>query len=192
MITKTITVIGCDPEFCPYSKRVKHYDYNDEIKCEHPKRDPYNSVELYEKFGPRPDYEPIGNCGGRGLFPKDCPLNTSTPIIEDGYMLVYIEDYNNKTKLLKEKDAEIARLKTGNNKNAEPCDCPHEHNGCTYSGHCEHRRAPDKDLNGTWLPTCGLKFPENKIVNLKPDKTGDLDDFYKQQSAAARSSNGMA
>ena len=75
---------------------------------------------------------------------------------------------------------------------AEPCDCRHEYNGCTYSGYCKYRRAPDKDLNGTWLPTCGLKFPENKIVNLKPDKTGDLDDFYKQQSAAARNPHGMA
>ena len=116
----------------------------------------------------------------------------TTPIIEDGYMLVYIEDYNNKTKLLKEKDTEIARLKNGNNKNAEPCDCPHERNSCTYSGYCEHRRAPDKDLNGTWFPTCGLKFPENKIINPKSDNTGDLDDFYEQQKAAARSPNGMA
>ena len=90
---------------------------------------------------------------------EDGAFNT-IPVIEDGYMLVYIEDYNNKTKLLKEKDAEIARLKTSNNKNAKPCDCPHERNGCTYSVYCKYRRAPDKDLNGTWLPTCGLKFPE--------------------------------
>ena len=41
----------------------------------------------------------------------------------------------------------------------EPCDCPHEHSGCTFSGCCEHRTSPNKDLNGTWLPTCGIKFP---------------------------------
>lgn len=45
---------------------------------------------------------------------------------------------------------------------SEPCDCPHEENGCHYSGYCEHRKAPDKDLNGTWLPTCGVKFPDRK------------------------------
>ena len=44
----------------------------------------------------------------------------------------------------------------------EPCDCPHEKDGCHFSGYCEHRKAPDKDLNGTWLPTCGLKFPDKK------------------------------
>jgi hypothetical protein len=43
---------------------------------------------------------------------------------------------------------------------SEPCDCPHEDHGCHYEGYCEHRKAPDKDLNGTYLPTCGLKFPD--------------------------------
>lgn len=43
---------------------------------------------------------------------------------------------------------------------SHPCDCPHEDDGCHYSGYCEHRKAPDKDLNGTWLPTCGVKFPD--------------------------------
>lgn len=42
---------------------------------------------------------------------------------------------------------------------SHPCDCPHEMAGCHYSGYCEHRRAPDKDLNGTYLPTYGVKFP---------------------------------
>jgi hypothetical protein len=42
---------------------------------------------------------------------------------------------------------------------SESCDCPHEDNGCHYSGYCEHRRAPNEDLNGTDLPTCGIKFP---------------------------------
>ena len=42
---------------------------------------------------------------------------------------------------------------------SKPCDCPHESDGCHHSGYCEHRKAPDKDLNGTWLPTCGVKFP---------------------------------
>ena len=115
-------------------------------------------------------------------------IDSNIYTVPDGYMLVYIEDYNNKTKLLKEKDAEIAKLKNGNNKNAEPCDCPHERNGCTYSGYCEHHRAPDKDLNGTWLPTCGLKFPEEE----KQNEVGDLDDFYEQQKAAAMSPHGMA
>lgn len=43
-------------------------------------------------------------------------------------------------------------------------DCPHEKDGCHFSGYCEHRKAPDKDLNVTWLPTCGLKFPDEKDV----------------------------
>ena len=114
------------------------------------------------------------------------------PVIGEGYILVSIEDYNNKTKLLREKDAEITRLKINNGKKARPCDCPYERNGCTYSGYCKYRRAPDKDLNGTWLPTCGVRFPEEKTINPNQDETGDLDDFYEQQSAAARSPNGMA
>jgi hypothetical protein len=36
---------------------------------------------------------------------------TTTNEIPEGYMLVSIEDYNNKIKLLKEKDAEIFKLK---------------------------------------------------------------------------------
>jgi len=47
---------------------------------------------------------------------------------------------------------------------SEPCDCPHEKDGCHFSGYCEYRKAPDKDLNGTWLPTCGFKFPDKKNV----------------------------
>lgn len=45
---------------------------------------------------------------------------------------------------------------------SKPCDCPHENNGCHFSGFCKYRKAPDKGLNGTWLPTCGLKFPDKK------------------------------
>lgn len=48
---------------------------------------------------------------------------------------------------------------------SEPCDCPHEKDGCYFSGYCKYRKAPDKDLNGTNLPTCGLKFPGKKKVS---------------------------
>lgn len=49
--------------------------------------------------------------------------------------------------------------------------CPHEQNGCHYEGYCEHRTAPDKELNGTWLPTCRLKAKTIKELHVTcPDR----------------------
>ncbi|MDD5010413.1 MAG: hypothetical protein PHC68_18685 [Syntrophorhabdaceae bacterium] len=62
---------------------------------------------------------------------------------------------------------------------AQPCDCQYELAGCRYKGPCEKRLAPDKDLNGTWIPTCGVKFP-------KSDASEKLKELAKKEPSMAR------
>jgi hypothetical protein len=85
---------------------------------------------------------------------EDCPLKTTPttelcpicnkPLYGTGKTLTSMED---------ERTVHLACMIS------EPCDCPHENSGCHYSGYCKHRKDPDKELNGTCLPTCGVKFP---------------------------------
>jgi hypothetical protein len=78
---RVIVIDGCDEEFCPYSKRISHYDYNDEMRCDHPDRDCYYGESLRE-FEENECGEILpANCGSKDLFPSDCPLRKVSVII---------------------------------------------------------------------------------------------------------------
>lgn len=85
-------------------------------------------------------------CPLRKTEPELCPI-CNKPLHDSGKTLTSMED---------ERIVHLACYIS------KPCDCPHEDDGCHFDGYCEHRKTPDKDLNGTWLPTCGVKFPDKK------------------------------
>lgn len=88
----------------------------------------------------------LENCPLKKPIEELCPI-CNKPLYGSGKTLTSMED---------EKVVHLACLIE------QPCNCKYESNGCHFDGYCEHRKAPDKDLNGTWLPTCGLKFPDKK------------------------------
>jgi hypothetical protein len=83
-IMRHIVINGCIEGECPYFTRTKHYDYNDELRCNHPKLDPYNTKTHMEDWehqeynfdenGKRVLITIHADCGEPGLFPKFCPL----------------------------------------------------------------------------------------------------------------------
>lgn len=81
---------------------------------------------------------------GGGTTSELCPI-CDKPLYESGKTLTSRED---------EKVVHLGCY------TSHPCDCPNEDDGCHFSEYCEHHKAPNKELNGTWLPTCGVKFPD--------------------------------
>ena len=84
---KHIPVKGCIENVCPFFKRTKHYDYNDELTCAHPsRRKGYDETHMHEYEHQIYDEtlwetkHEIGritlpaDCDSEGLFPTWCPL----------------------------------------------------------------------------------------------------------------------
>lgn len=97
-------------------------------------------------------YYPANIVGNKCSFDK-CPLKVEEPPNESCPVCDKPLHGSSKT-LTSMEDERVVHLARYI---SEPCDCPHEFDGCHFSGFCKHKR-----LNGTWLPACGLKFSDKK------------------------------